>query len=178
MMTGCRNQFLITKNPKTRKYICCAKYNPNEQKWSEHTNSSHDSDQACWRVDWPNVGGGGDANLELTEDELFQKVILWDENNYLIGAGTDGSSDKNTTNGVVDNHAYSIIDSRQDICGTGIDLLLVRNPWGKGGEIENGTYVGDHDEERSDRNGGTNERNNETQQQKICCLLLTSLCDC
>jgi hypothetical protein len=139
MMTGCRNQFLITKNPKTRKYICCAKYNPNEQKWSEHTNSSHDSDQACWRVDWPNVGGGGDANLELSEDELFQKVIVWDANNYLIGAGTDGSSDKNTTNGVVDNHAYSIIDSRQDICGTGIDLLLVRNPWGKGGEIENGT---------------------------------------
>jgi hypothetical protein len=85
------------------------------------------------------VGGGGDANLELSEDELFQKVIVWDANNYLIGAGTDGSSDKNTTNGVVDNHAYSIIDSRQDICGTGIDLLLVRNPWGKGGEIENGT---------------------------------------
>jgi hypothetical protein len=77
-------------------------------------------------------------DLELTEDELFYRVVVWDETNYLIGAGTDGSSDKNSTDGIVDNHAYSVIDSRQNVCGTGIDLLLVRNPWGKGGELENG----------------------------------------
>ena len=141
MMTGSRNQFTICKNPKTKKYYCVGKYDPYEQKWADHTNSPHDSPQTVWRVDWPKVGGGGDMNLELNTDQLFQKMIAWDENNYLIGAGTDGSSDKETTDGIVDNHAYSVIDSRQDICGTGIDLLLIRNPWGRGGEIENGQFV-------------------------------------
>ena len=92
-----------------------------------------------WQVEWPAVGGGGDSNLELAPDELFRRVVLWDEHNYLVGAATDGLSDKQTTDGLVDNHAYSVIDSRQDICGTGVDLLLIRNPWGEGGELENGT---------------------------------------
>ena len=65
--------------------------------------------------------------------------MAWNDTNYLIGAGTDGVSDKASTDGIVDNHAYSVIDSRTNVCGTGIDLLLVRNPWGRGGEIKNGT---------------------------------------
>ena len=140
-MTGSRNQFVITKNPKTQKYHCGAKYNPQDQKWTEHSNSPHDHNPAIWKVDWPPVGGGGDSALELNEDDLFRRVVAWDENNYLIGAATSGTSDKQSTDGIVDNHAYSVIDSRQNICGTGIDLLLIRNPWGEGGELKNGTCV-------------------------------------
>lgn len=139
MLTGSRNQYMITKNAKTGKYTCGAKYNPNEQKWSDHSNSPHDSNPAIWAVDWPPVGGGGPASLELNEDELYQRIVIWDENNYLIGAGTSGTSDKKSTDGIVDNHAYSVIDSRQNICDTGIDLLLIRNPWGEGGDLKNGT---------------------------------------
>ena len=76
--------------------------------------------------------------MELTENELFRRIVAWDENNFLLGAGRSGKSDKEKTDGLVDNHAYSIIDSRQDVCGTGIDLLLIRNPWGEGGELETG----------------------------------------
>lgn len=141
MMTGSRNQFVITKNSKTGKYKCGAKYNPQEQRWSDHSNSPHDSNPANWQVDWPAVGGGGDSERELNEDELFRKIVAWDENNYLIGAGTSGSSDKKATDGIVDNHAYSVIDSRKDICGTGIDLLLIRNPWGEGGDLKNGQFM-------------------------------------
>lgn len=54
-----------------------------------------------------------------------------------VGAGTSGTSDKVSTNGLVDNHAYTVIESRNNVCGTGIDLLKVRNPWGSG-EIEDG----------------------------------------
>jgi hypothetical protein len=50
-------------------------------------------------------------------------------------------SDRNQTNGIVDNHAYSVIDCRNDVAGTDIDLIQVRNPWGRG-EIENGMFVG------------------------------------
>jgi Calpain family cysteine protease len=54
-----------------------------------------------------------------------------------VGAGTSGTSDKDSTDGLVDNHAYTVIESRNNVCGTGIDLLKVRNPWGSG-EIEDG----------------------------------------
>ena len=67
-------------------------------------------------------------DLELTEDELFLKMVAWDQTNYIVGAGTSGTSDKNSTDGLVDNHAYSVIESRSNVCGTGIDLLKVRNP--------------------------------------------------
>jgi hypothetical protein len=138
MMTGSRNQYIIQKE-KNGKYVCCARFNPFEGKWTEHSNSCHDSDQTLWKVNWPKVGGGGSEDLKLNEDELFRKIVAWDENNFLIGAGTDGISDKVSTDGIVDNHAYSVIDTQQNVCGSGIDLILVRNPWGYGGEISNGT---------------------------------------
>ena len=61
---------------------------------------------------------------------------------FLVGAGTSGTSDKNSTDGLVDNHAYTVIESRSNVCGTGIDLLKVRNPWGSG-EIEDGEFDDD-----------------------------------
>lgn len=141
MMTGSRNQYVITRNPKTQKYSCSAKYNCLEQRWSDHSNSPQDSSPALWNVDWPTVGGGGDMELELNENELYKRVVVWDEHNYLVAAATSGSSDKQSTDGIVDNHAYSVIDSRSNICNTGLDLLLIRNPWGEGGELKNGTYM-------------------------------------
>jgi len=46
------------------------------------------------------------------------------------------------TGGVVDNHAYSVIECINDVAGTDIDLIKVRNPWGKG-EIEDGEFDDD-----------------------------------
>jgi hypothetical protein len=140
LMTGCKDQYTISMNPKTGKFICCAKYNPFEKKWAKHGNSPHDSDQSMWRVEWPKAGGGGDMNLEVTADELFQKMVAWDKSNYIVGAGTSGSSDKHSTDGMVDNHAYTVIESRRNVCGTGVDLLKLRNPWGRG-EIEDGMCI-------------------------------------
>jgi hypothetical protein len=140
MITGSRNQFMIQFNPTTNSYFCMAKYSPNAG-WSAHSNSPHDSNESYWNVDWPSVGGGcadGDISKGISANELFYKIVAWDQTNYLIGAATVGNSDAITTDGIVDNHAYSVIDSREDICGTGIDLLLIRNPWGKGNGLKNG----------------------------------------
>ncbi|KAG7374260.1 calpain family cysteine protease [Nitzschia inconspicua] len=142
LLTGCKHQYTISKNSKTGKFVCTAKYNPREKKWAKHGNSPHDCDSSMWRVEWPEVGGGGSMDLELTEDELFLRMVAWDETNYIVGAGTLGSSDKNRTDGLVDNHAYSVIESRSNVCGTGIDLLKVRNPWGSC-EIEDGEFDDD-----------------------------------
>jgi hypothetical protein len=142
LMTGCKYQYTISKSPSTGKFVCTAKYNPHEKKWAKHGNSPHDSDPSMWRVEWPAVGGGGSTDLELTEDELFLRMVAWDQTNYIVGAGTSGTSDKNSTDGLVDNHAYSVIESRSNVCGTGIDLIKVRNPWGSG-EIEDGEFDDD-----------------------------------
>jgi hypothetical protein len=142
LMTGCKEQYEITKNKKTGKYICMAKYNPYEKKWLKHGNSPHDNDKAIYRVAWPEVGGGGGIDKELDEEELFLKLCAWDDVNYIVGAGTTGTSDKNRTDGMVDNHAYSVIESVNNVAGTGFGLIKVRNPWGKG-EIEDGLFDDD-----------------------------------
>jgi hypothetical protein len=141
LMTGCKEQYTIRKNEKTGKYACFAKYNPNEKKWAKHFNSPREGD-GMWRVAWPKVGGGGGMDKELNEEELFLKLCAWDDVNYIVGAGTSGASDKHSTDGMVDNHAYSVIESVNNVAGTGYGLIKVRNPWGKG-EIEDGLFDDD-----------------------------------
>jgi hypothetical protein len=142
LMTGCKQQYTIRKNETTGKYECLLKYDPYKKKWAKHANSPHDGDKNMWRSAWPQVGGGGDMEKEFDEEELFLKLCAWDGVNYIIGAGTSGTSDKHSTGGMVDNHAYSVITCVNDVAGTGIDLIKVRNPWGQG-EIEDGYFDDD-----------------------------------
>lgn len=129
-------------NPKTKRFACYAKYNPHQGAWSKHYNCPHDGNTSLWRVPWPKVGGGGDETLELTRDELFKRMCIWDQHNFIVGAGTNGKSDKHSTGGIVDNHAYTVIEAHSNVAGTKIDLLKVRNPWGNG-EIEDGMFGDD-----------------------------------
>jgi len=104
-LTGCKEQYTIRINPETGKYACYAKFNPNIGKWAPHANSPRDCEQTMWRCPWPKVGGGGgDLDKECTADELFKKMCAWDEENYIVGAGTGGTTDKKRTDGMVDNH--------------------------------------------------------------------------
>ena len=138
LLTGNKEQYLIQRaKGKKGKFICSAKYDTEKKKWAEHGNAPSEGHQGLWSVPWPKVGGGREK--ALTADELFLRMCAWDDENYLMGAASSGSSDRNTTGGIVDNHAYSIIDCRNDVAGTGIDLIQLRNPWGRG-EIENGMF--------------------------------------
>lgn len=60
--------------------------------------------------------------------ELWQKLLYWNENSYLMGAGSPAGSDSDVSSmGVVQGHAYSILD----VCEVeGFKLLQLRNPWG------------------------------------------------
>ena len=44
LLTGCKEQYTISKNPRTGKFICCAKYNPSTKQWARHANCPHESD--------------------------------------------------------------------------------------------------------------------------------------
>lgn len=145
MLTGSANQITIQKHHTSGKYCCCAKYDLQKKEWKKHTNSPNQgkaSEHTLDVVGWPTSDGlGGTKDDHLTEEEVFRKLVVYNNSNYLIGGGTDGLSDDTTTDGIVDNHAYSVIEIQANVCKTGIDLLLVRNPWGKGGEIDNGQFM-------------------------------------
>lgn len=125
LMTGCKEQYMIQADKSGKKYGCFGKFNSNIQTWVALANSPHDCDTRMWQCPWPKVGGGGGADLWLTKDELFQRMVAWDQQNYIVAAGTKGTSDKHKTGGLVDNHAYSVIESHCNVAGSGIDLLKV-----------------------------------------------------
>lgn len=140
LLTGCKEQYTIMKSSGTDKYACYGRYIVAENRWAKHGNSPHDGEPGVWPMSWPEVGGGGDG--DISKDSLFKKMVAWDNANFIVGAGTDGESDENSTGGMVDNHAYSVIASLENVADTGIDMMKVRNPWGRG-EIEDGEFDDD-----------------------------------
>lgn len=141
LLTGCKEQYIIQRSMSDPdRFICTAKFNTEIDQWADHENSPSLGDQGMWEVPWPKIGGTGTDALD--EDELYCRMCRWNDTNYLVGASTKGASDEKMTDGIVDNHAYSVIDCQNDVCGTGMDLILIRNPWGKG-EIERG-HFGSH----------------------------------
>jgi hypothetical protein len=148
MMTGCRLQYTIVKNAKTGNYYCMARYNMKKQEWSPYLSNSPQDDMASGDehtygyVPWPEVGGGGAGNTEITKDELYQKMCAWDKENYIVAAGCTSTRGKENAEGMVSNHAYTVIDAHPQVAGTNIDLFRIRNPWGSG-EMEQGMFDDD-----------------------------------
>ena len=68
------------------------------------------------------------------------KMYAFDQENYIVAAATTGGN--STDKGLVDNHAYTVIEAVHNAAGTGIDLFKIRNPWGRG-EIEDGEFDDD-----------------------------------
>jgi hypothetical protein len=137
LLTGCKDQFTI--NCKDETYSCSGKFNPNDGVWEEHANSPHDGFGGMWPMAWPAVGGGGDSSLTLNQDELFGRMCEWDNTNFIMGAGTKAGSDSESTDGIVDGHAYTVLTCVAAVVGTEFDLIKVRNPWGTG-EFESGMW--------------------------------------
>jgi Calpain family cysteine protease len=142
IMTGCKEQYTIKKRS-NGKYACHARFHPKTNQWALHHNSPKEGNVGVYQVAWPQVGGGGSAEVECTQDELFMKMYAFDQENYIVAAGTTGGNNKKKTDrGLVDNHAYTVIEAVHNAAGTGIDLFKVRNPWGTG-EIEDGDFDDD-----------------------------------
>ena len=95
-------------------------------------------------MQWPEVGANGKRafDLELSPEELFERMCAWDDKNFVVGAGTKAGSDTKSTDGIVDGHAYSVLECHNDVAGTDVDLIRVRNPWGKG-EFQSGKWDDD-----------------------------------
>lgn len=62
-----------------------------------------------------------------TESETWERIKMADKNNFLITCSTSGNLDE--SEGLIAGHAYTIISAGEH---NGIQLLKIRNPWGKG----------------------------------------------
>lgn len=130
MLTGCIHQYTFKASDKG--WGCFGAFNPNKNQWEKIENSPHKGFKGLWPMKWPEVGGGGALGMKVSQDDLFNRMCAWDDNNYIMGCGTKSGSDKNSTEGIVDGHAYTIIDCIDNAGGTDFDMIQVRNPWGKG----------------------------------------------
>jgi len=140
LLTGCKDQYTFRDTGDG--YGCYGAFNPNTQEWEQLANSPHDGFQGLWPMLWPEVGGGGDTDLKISCDEMFDRMCAWDDNNFIMSCGTTAGSDTEDTEGIVDGHAYTILDCVDNAGGTEFDMVKVRNPWGKG-EFKSGRWDDD-----------------------------------
>lgn len=132
LLTGCRDCYTILRNAQEKsKWSCYGAFNPNEQKWEQLDNSPNKGFSGAWPMAWPEVGGGGDLHTKLSENDLFERMCNWHDENYIMCAGSGDGSDKNDTDGIVDGHAYTIMNCIDNAGHTEFDLIQLRNPWGK-----------------------------------------------
>lgn len=69
---------------------------------------------------------------KTADDELFwDYMCAWDDTDFVMGAGSAAGSDTNTTQGIVDGHAYTVITCKNDVGKDKFDMVLIRNPHGK-----------------------------------------------
>lgn len=140
LLTGCKYQYTFQHDGEG--FLCLGKFNPNNEEWDPLENSVKKGTQGLWPMAWPEVGGGGDLSYKCGQNEMFERMCAWDDQNYVMAAGTKAGSDSNTTDGIVDGHAYTVITCLNDVAGTEHDLVKVRNPWGKG-EFTSGRWCDD-----------------------------------
>jgi len=129
MLTGCQEQYTIQRL--RGEFRAMGAFNPKTHQMEKLENSPHDSWKGAWTMPWPEVGGGGGAGLGLSENELFERMCAWDDAGFVMAAGTRQGSDSQHHEGIVDGHAYTILDCENDVAGTEFDLIKVRNPWGR-----------------------------------------------
>ena len=67
-------------------------------------------------------------------------MCSWDDQNYILACSSKTGSDTESTDGIVDGHAYTVLTCVDNAGGSEFDLIHVRNPWGKG-EFEKGRWI-------------------------------------
>mmetsp|Transcript_87324 Transcript_87324/g.170858 ORF Transcript_87324/g.170858 Transcript_87324/m.170858 type:complete len:501 (-) Transcript_87324:11-1513(-) len=137
ILLGCKEQY--TFREQDGQWMCLSAFNPNKQEWEHLANSPHDGFRGLWPSTWPEVGGGGSLSKRCSPTEMFLRMCQWEDAEFIMGCGTKSGSDSNDTEGIVDGHAYTILACENNVAGSGINMVKVRNPWGQG-EFRSGKW--------------------------------------
>jgi hypothetical protein len=102
--------------------------------WTDNTFFCKKEERGESYAAFPNGEDSIDVNT------LFDFMTEWNAKNYVMCAATRSGSDEDATDGIVDGHAYSLLEVKKDVCGKGFDLLCFRNPHGKNGREWKGAW--------------------------------------
>ena len=92
-------------------------------------------------MQWPQVGGCDALGTEIDDEELFARMCIWDDNDYVMAAATtDGSDEVAREDGLFDGHCYTVLSVLNDVAGSDVDLIQMRNPHGTG-ELISGIWT-------------------------------------
>eukprot|EP00933_Yihiella_yeosuensis_P048188 TRINITY_DN4425_c0_g1_i4.p1 TRINITY_DN4425_c0_g1~~TRINITY_DN4425_c0_g1_i4.p1 ORF type:complete len:456 (+),score=119.19 TRINITY_DN4425_c0_g1_i4:74-1441(+) len=86
-----------------------------------------------WSTNFVRDCNWGGVQETQTDDGLLPLLAKYDEQNYLMCCGSHAGSDTDKNDGgIVQGHAYSLLQVKLDVAGSGVDLVQLRNPWGSG----------------------------------------------
>jgi len=140
-LTGCKDVYQIYQSALGNGYA----YQCFGVDGSEPLSNSPQNLPGLLETAWPALGGGGAVGDTFDIEALFLKMCAWHAAGYLMSAGREGNNTKNW-GGIVDGHAYTLIECIRAAGGTNYDMIKLRNPRGEGGEYAFGDWV----------DGGTN----------------------
>ena len=74
-----------------------------------------------------------ESRIEINSGALFKRLLEYHNSGFLMGAGSPSGTDTETSDsGIVQGHAYAILDIVEDSDGKGKhQLVCMRNPWGE-----------------------------------------------
>jgi len=112
MMKGTTDLFLYTRAQPGEPYVCMI--------------PTFSEDNLKNGVEW-SMGDQYDS------DSMWEELLSCNASQFLMAAGSNAGSDTDTSGqGVVQGHAYTILDVADCPGGTDFKLIQVRNPWGQG----------------------------------------------
>jgi len=131
VLTGARDNECVRfqqegeRDAKGRGLFCAMR--PTEYRQREKGGFENFSEYASWpdlgEVSAP--GRGGELRPIL---QLLPLLSYYDDQGAIMCASCKTDDEEGV--GLVGEHAYSLVEVELDIAGSGIDLLLLRNPWG------------------------------------------------
>jgi len=88
----------------------------------------HDKNNGMFYKNWPDGNFGSSGKHSSTVLKLLAEYSAKD---YLMCAGSHAGSDSDLNSfGVVQGHAYTLLQVELNVAGSGRDMLQLRNPWG------------------------------------------------
>jgi len=110
-MTGCHDLLAIMSDDGESWSVC---------KVGPTTNHVHDL-------------GGMKVSDTVASDQLLTMLADFDQKNFVMCCGSQqGGSDRETVDGIHLSHAYTLLTVKQNCAGSGIDMVCLRNPHGRG----------------------------------------------
>lgn len=141
LLTGSHAQFMFRAeaeagNSGSKSFKSYGLWDASAKSWKKMTNSPNDCKSSLLQCHWPEIGQDGRCKLliesreygEASLDEMFTNMITWKEHNFLLMGFAGGKLSDSAT------RSTTIIISGfcQNVASTGMDMVKVRNPWGKG----------------------------------------------